>query len=255
MSQTVARALSILRFVSESPRSLGDVADSLEVHKSTALRLLQTLEHDGFVRQLATGRYAIGFAVVALAHSALNQIDVRAIAHPHVAGLAHRIGHTVHLAQLVGSEITYVDKVDGNESVAMGSQIGAGAEFHTAAVAKVILANLGPRRERLLNSVEFTRYTPTTVQGRSALVQELDETLWRGWAEDDGEKEDYLNCIAVPINDATGSVTIGLSVTALRASAPLALLRKLVPSVREVAEVISRELGWGGPIPTAQARR
>ena len=101
MSQTVVRAIDILRFISATGRTLSEVATHLGVHKSTALRLLQTLGKEGFSRQLPNGAYVTGFGVIALGQRAIDQIDTRAIAHPYLARLSQESGHTVHLAQLV----------------------------------------------------------------------------------------------------------------------------------------------------------
>lgn len=247
MSQTVTRAIETLHLITEKPRTLGQVAKHLGVHRSTALRLLQTLEKAGFSRRLADGKHVVGFAIIPLAQAAMDRIDVRVLAHAHLEGLAHRIGHTVHLAQLIGDDIIYVDKVDGSGSVAMGSRIGLPAEGHTAGVAKVILAHMsGAQRERALARLDYRQYTSTTIATPTALHRELSLTRSRGWAEDDGEKEDYINCVAVPVFDASGTVTLGLSVTALRVVAPLGTLRDTLPLIRSVAHTISKELGWKG---------
>lgn len=247
MSQTVTRAMEIMRFIAETPRSLGEVAEQLDVHKSTALRLLQTLEEGGFARRLSDGKHSIGFGIIPLAQHATDQMDVRRIAHAHLQRLSDQTGHTVHLAQLMEDQIIYVDKIDGRGTVAMGSRIGSEAEIHTAGVAKIIIANLSePLRQKAVNRATYYRYTPKTMLSPDALQRELSVTLQRGWAEDDGEKEDYINCVALPVHDAAGRVEIGMSVTALRAVARLPELRKHIPQFRQVADTISRELGWKG---------
>lgn len=247
MSQTVARALDVVSFVSRGNRSLGEVADHLGVHKSTALRLLQTLEERGFVRRQPDGRYAMGFELIALGQLALDQVEARSAAHGHLQELAARYGHTVHLGELVGDHIVYVDKIDGRGTVAMGSRIGLPAKLHTAAVAKVIAAFQTPAdRERIIAAATFEPYTQTTLTDIDALRKDLDITRARGHAEDNGEHEDYINCVAVPVFDATGKVTHGISVTALRAVCPLEELRRSVDEFRKVADTISRSMGWRG---------
>lgn len=247
MSQTVARAIDIVGFISSAPRTLGEVAEHLDVHKSTALRLLQTLDEGGFTRHLPNGKYSIGFGLIALAQQSMDQIEIRSIAHPHLQNLAEQFGHTVHLGQYMDDQVVYVDKVEGRGTVAMGSRIGLTAEAHTAGVAKVVLAYLDEAaRDRAFKKVTFRRYTPTTILTPTALNTELDLTRERGWAEDDGEKEDYINCVALPIFDSRGTAGFGMSVTTLRAVAPLDQLRDRIPEFRQVALAISRELGWKG---------
>lgn len=247
MSQTVARAIDIIGFVSRGNRSLGEVAEHLDVHKSTALRLLQTLEEAGFVRRAPDSRYAMGFELIALGQLALDQVEARSIAHTSLQELAARYGHTVHLGELVGDQIVYVDKIDGRGSVAMGSRIGLPAQIHTAAVAKIITA-FQPLadRDRILAAASYQRFTPTTLTSREALLEDLEASKARGWAEDNGEHEDYINCVALPIFDARGKVTHGISVTALRVAAPLKELRRCVPEFRKTAHRISQSIGWRG---------
>ena len=250
MSQTVTRAMEILKLIAGSPRSLGEVAEHLDVHKSTAFRLLQTLEEGGFTRHLPDGRHAIGFGIIPLAQHAIDQIDMRTIAHTRLQRLAEKVGHTIHLGQFLEDQVVYIDKIDGVGTVAMGSRIGLPAEAHTAGVAKVVLAFLPDLQlERALKRVSFHQYTPTTITTLPAFRTELQLVRERGWAEDDGEKEDFINCIALPIRDASGRVTLGMSVTALRAVAGLEELRKDLPTYQQVAASISRELGWKGDEP------
>ncbi|MCO8307748.1 IclR family transcriptional regulator [Streptomyces sp. RKCA744] len=250
MSQTVARAIDIIGFVAHQPRPLNDVAEHLGVHKSTALRILQTLEGAGFVRKDAGGHYVMGFQLIAYGQLALDQVEARSLAHPVLQELAERHGHTVHLGELVGDHIVYIDKVDGRGSVAMGSRIGLRAQTHTAGVAKVITAYQAPAiRERILDQATFERFTDTTHTSRESLVADLNQTRARGWAEDDGEHEGYINCVAVPVRDARGKVTHGVSVTALSAVASLAELRSHVDEFRSAAQQISAELGWKGHTP------
>lgn len=247
MSQTVERAFQILKLIAVAPQSLTGVTEHMGVHKSTALRLLQTLEREGTVRQDSTGMYALGFGIIPLAESAINQIDTRGIAHPYLQELAKEIGHTVHLAQLIDKRVIYVDKVDGAGTVAMGSRIGLPAELHTAAVAKIILAFMNEAQAGYtFETMTFASYTKTTIRSLPELKSDLAKSRHRGWAEDDGEKEDYINCIALPVFDSSNRVSLGISVTALRAVAGLQELRETIPCISNAAVNISRELGWKG---------
>ena len=71
MSQSLSRALQILIELGEGERSLDQVAASLEVHKTTAMRLLHTLEADRFVRRDDRQRYHLGSRLFALGGAAL----------------------------------------------------------------------------------------------------------------------------------------------------------------------------------------
>ncbi|CAM5396932.1 hypothetical protein STENM327S_05431 [Streptomyces tendae] len=147
MSQTVDRALSILPLLAEGPADLGRVAERLDVHKSTALRLLRTLHEHGFVYRQSDQRYRLGARLISLAQEAMENLDVREIAHPHLVRLNEQVGHTVHLAVHEEDEVLYIDKVESRYPVRMYSRIGKPVAITVAAVAKLLLADL-PENER-----------------------------------------------------------------------------------------------------------
>jgi len=245
MSQSVDRVLRILELIGERPRSLAGVASELGVHKSTVLRNLQTLEVRGFVTKGSGGVYRVGHRVVYLAQRALEEIDVLAVAHPRLVRLSEELGHTLHLAQRIGESVIYIDKVDGRGAVKMYSRVGVAAPLLTSGVGKVILA-FQPTEiaSRMLDTINFQRYTANTIRNRNALEKELERIRDRGWAEDDGEFEEAINCVAVPIRDSSGSVEFAMSITAVRSLASLDVLRNWVGKLEEAVASIESEVGW-----------
>lgn len=249
MSVTVNRALGVIEFCSTTPRTLSEITSFLGVHKSTALRLMQTLEEGGFAR-MTNGRYTIGFRMIALASAALEAIDLRTVARPHLTRLSERYGHTIHLAQFTQSDIVYVDKVEGLGAVRMQSQVGSSVVLHTAAVAKAILAYLDDsERSLLLKRVTFEKFTANTITAPAAFTKELEAIRDRGWSEDDAEFEDYINCIGAPVFGFGDRVVGSISLTTLRALVPMEQLREFVPALKECARAISQANGASGAAP------
>lgn len=161
MSQTVDRALSILPLLAKGPADLGQVAARLDVHKSTALRLLRTLHEHGLVYRQQDQRYRLGARLFALAQEAVESLDVREIAHPHLTALGEQCGHTVHLAVIEDSEVLYIDKVESRYPVRMYSRIGKPVAVTVAAVAKLLIADLSEAERRALaERLDFPMYTP-----------------------------------------------------------------------------------------------
>ena len=76
--QSVDRAIAILEILArEGATRVTDLANALDVHKSTAFRLLTALEQGGLVEQSGDrGRYRLGFGVVRLAGAATAQLDL-----------------------------------------------------------------------------------------------------------------------------------------------------------------------------------
>src|SRR5690606_8614066 len=98
MSQSLDRALRALTAIAEGKTTLNELAETLDVHRTTALRLLRTLERHRFVFRPDPNHYQLGSGLFALSTTALASRDIRQVAHPYLVKLSQRHGHTVHLA-------------------------------------------------------------------------------------------------------------------------------------------------------------
>ncbi|UQX02729.1 IclR family transcriptional regulator [Streptomyces sp. RerS4] len=250
MSQSVERALLILPALARGPVGLGEVAAGLDVHKSTALRLLRTLHAHGFVYRQPDGRYRLGARLFALAAEAVEGLDVREIAHPHLVDLNAATGHTVHLAVHQDDEVIYIDKVESRYPVRMYSRIGKPVPLTVAAVAKLLLADL-PEAERqaLAGRIDYPRHTSRSTPDAEAFLRELALVREQGWASDLGGHEEFINCVAAPVRGPNGRVVAALSVSAPNVVVTAAELLELLPLVRRTADAVSQDYS-GIPRPT-----
>ncbi|NVM99511.1 IclR family transcriptional regulator [Arthrobacter sp. SDTb3-6] len=250
MSQSLVRALELLGKVAGQPATLDELAATSDVHKTTVMRLLHSLEAEHFLVRNGAGQFQLGRRLFELSSRALEQRDIRQVAHPHLARLNGATGHTVHLAEMEGAEVVYIDKFESRHPVRMYSRIGLTAALHSAAVAKVILADLPvDRREQIAAGLDYVRTTGNTITGAAGLLAELGEVAEQGWAHDREEHESYVHCIAAPIRDASGRVVAAASL-----SVPVMLLDyegllKLLPGLKDATRAISTDLGWA-PAPT-----
>jgi len=243
VSQSVKRAARILESIAAQPKTVAQLADEFGLHRSTMFRELQSLEEVGYARRRGDGSYALSLSIAALAQSALEQVDLRQAAFPHVRRLHKAVGDTVHLAALVDDAIVYVDKVEDANGVRMYSRIGSPVRPHCSALGKAVLADLdAATRDAVLLGAEWKRFTDKTLASRAALDAELAVVGRRGWASDDGEFEDFVNCVAVPIRTPAGVVG-ALSLTAIRQVHTLAEISAHLPLMQRTAAQIARELG------------
>lgn len=248
MSQTVDRALSILPLLAEGPANLEQVANRLGVHKSTALRLLRTLHEHGIVHRQPDQRYRLGARLFALAQQAVENLDVREIAHPHLAELNAKTGHTVHLAVHEEDEVLYIDKVESRYPVRMYSRIGKPVAITNAAVAKLLLADL-PEQERrsIAQRLDYPRYTARSITDAGAFLAELAKVREQGWATDLGGHEESINCVGAPVRGPDGRAVAAMSVSAPNVVVSADELLGLLPLVRRTADAISDE--YSGKTP------
>ncbi|QDZ15247.1 IclR family transcriptional regulator [Humibacter ginsenosidimutans] len=244
MSQTIQRATELIEFIAEAPRTLADCAARFDSHRSTVFRQLQTLQQAGFLLHGSDSRYTIGPRIISIAHEALDHIDLRRVAHDELRALHSRVGNTIHLAQLLEDSIVYIDKVEDTNGVRMYSRIGKPVLPHCTGVGKVILSRLPvQRRDEVLAGTDWSRHTPSTLTSRAALDSQLEVIAERGWGVDDGEFEDFMNCIAAPVSNSTGDILGAISISSIRVVNDLDALTAHVDELLETAARISRQLG------------
>ncbi|MGV8858322.1 IclR family transcriptional regulator [Rhodoglobus sp.] len=243
MSQSVRRAARIIDSVALRPASVSELAEEFGVHRSTMFREVQSLEEVGYLRKRKSGEYVLGLHLIALAHQASDSLDLAEIAHDRLVKLHRTVGNTIHLAAVVDHSIVYVDKVEDTSGVRMYSRIGSPVRPYCSGIGKVILADMpAAERDAVLAGVVWQKFTEKTLTSRSELDAELSTVAAQGWAVDDGEFEDFVNCIAVPIHGPAGVVG-ALSITAIRMAADLKALKVQLPLLNAVAREISGELG------------
>ncbi|MFB6892321.1 IclR family transcriptional regulator [Kitasatospora sp. NPDC056327] len=233
MSQSVDRALTLLGSLGDGPVTLEQAATSIGVHKSTALRLLRTLEEHGFVHRLSDRRYRLGGRVLSLAQRALQEIDVRQVAAPHLAALNDRCGCTVQLAVLQDDEVLYLDELPGRWPLDAGrpARIGWRSPASGTAIGRVLLAGL-----------------PEDGRTGDGLSADLAEVRRRGWAAESADHREAVTCVAAPVAGSDGRAVAACAISAPADRVSPAELVRLVPELLCTAEAISLAYG-GSPTP------
>lgn len=254
MSQSLDRALAILRLAGEGPKTINELSQALDVHPTTALRLVQSLKKERFLQPAGTGNYVLGSALIDLGQRALEATDLRTLARPFLMRLSEVTTETVHLATLEGLDITYVDKVESQHAVRIESRVGRVVLKHCTGVGKAILSLLPERElEAHYPTIDFHRFTATTITDRAAFDRELLLTKQRGYAVDDEEHEPGICCVAVPILSASGHVSGSLSVSAPVSRMGLTELLGFREEIEKAAMEISETLGYRrGPAAIAR---
>lgn len=243
MSKSVRRAAHIIDSIAEEPKTVMELSEAFSLHRSTMFRELQALEEVGYVRRRKNGTYSLGLHLISLSRNAFDNLDLREAAHEHLRKLHRQVGNTIHLAALMENSIVYVDKIEDASGVRMYSRIGASVRPHCSGVGKAILSGLdSAERDAILGDTEWEKFTEKTILTREALDVELATIKTQGWAADDGEFEDFVNCVAVPIHSSAGVVG-AMSVTAIRMVADMEALKEHIPLMQKTAALISRELG------------
>lgn len=227
---------------------VSEVAAEIDVHKSTAFRLLGALEARGLVEQAGErGKYRLGFGIVRLAGAVTGRIDLTQQGRAVCERLTEEIGETVNIAVRQEQFAVNLYQVRGPGAVAAHNWVGQLTPLHATSSGKVLLAHM-PARERreLLAGAGLKKITPRTITARTKLEKSLTEARERGYAWTLEELELGLHAMAAPVRDRNGEVIAALSASGPSYRFTEERLHELAPLLCKGAEEISHRMGYLG---------
>ena len=224
-----------------------EVARDLGVHRSTALRLLGTLERHALVeRDGRSAKYRLGRRLPQLARVVTGELDLRHVARPVCEALAASTGETVTLDVLDGDEIVPIEQSTGSSSFVSVNWLGRRTPAHCTASGKVILAFAPePNRRRLLSG-QLKQRTPRSIVDLDELEKQLAAAREAGYALTFEELEVGLDAIAAPVFSADGEVVAAIDVSGPAHRLQAGGAPAFVSLTREAAADLSRRLGFRG---------
>lgn len=243
--RSVQRAITLMEALAErTSAGVTELAEVLEVHKSTAFRLLATLEHQGMVEQdERTAKYQLGPGVARLARTVGEEVDLRRHARGALHRLAEDTAETVNLAILEGRDVVYVEQVTGSASVLSADWLGWRTPIHCTASGKVLVAYLPEDTRRRLLDGHLDVYSPRTITDVECLEADFERIRAVGYGITVGELEIGLNAVSSPVLDADGTVVAAVSVSGPDARMPEEGLTSVGERTRASAQEISYRLG------------
>jgi DNA-binding IclR family transcriptional regulator len=249
--QSVDRAIAVLDILARRGEAgVTEIAAALDVHKSTASRLVAALEHRELVGQDGErGKYRLGPGILRLAAATTGHLEVTTQSRPVCVALAADLAETVNVAILDGTAreaaaINVMQEFGATSSVASRDWIGRRTPLHATSSGKVLLAHADAATQDAALAAPLEACTPSTITDAGALRAELGEVLRRGWASTAEELEIGLTAIAAPIRDARGVVVAAVSVSGPAYRFAAASFPGLAPRVVRAGAEISERMGW-----------
>ncbi|MFM9373533.1 IclR family transcriptional regulator [Streptomyces sp. Da 82-17] len=245
--QSVDRAVSVLEILARhGEAAVSEIADELDVHRSTAFRLLGVLENRGLVSQSADrGKYYLGAGVLRLAGAAAVRLDISQEGAPVCRDLADELGETVNIAVLDDDAAVNIMQARGSAAVTAQNWLGRRTPLHATSSGKVLLAHLPQALREGLLARTLPRFTEHTVTGTVQVRAELEAVIEDGYARALEELEIGLTAVAAPVRAHDGKVIGALSVSGPVYRLTEDRLDELAKRTVEVADDLSRRMGYG----------
>ncbi len=240
-SRAIGNALRVLELFQQSsrPLALADVTHEVKLPKSSAFRILRTLEVAGYIQRVENERFVLARAAAAMANHQINQV-VEA-ARPMMRHLSQEFRETISLAFLFENRIEVAAVIDSPHRVSMGNEAGGLIPPHASSLGKCISAfQEEGLREKLFRSFGLVRFTPNTIVEEMALTKELELVRAQGYARDLEETTLGGCCLGAPIFDRQDRAVAAISISMPKMR--FANQDRAVAAVRDAAAAITQQL-------------
>lgn len=247
--QSLVHTLDVLESFSdqEDELSVTELCNRLDLHKKNVQRLLNTLEHRGYIEQnKMTGNYRLGLKIFEMGQVFFHKMGLLKQARSVLEDLVNNCNETAYVGVLRGEEVVYLDTVETTQSVRIISRVGWRVPAYCTAIGKAQIAFL-PESDlkELLRRTELKAYTKKTITDPEKIVEHLKSVASQGYAMDEGEYETDIKCVGVPIRDYSLKVIAGITISGPSSRmGEEAVKPELVQRVKEAGAEISRRMGY-----------
>jgi len=252
-SQSLERGLAILSAFRSGRPLLGvsDLGREVGRGRSTTHRYVATLTALGYLQQDSTTRkYRLGPRVLDLGFSAINSMEVREVAAPHLRRLSDDTGFTVNMAILDGIDVVYVERcrstLAGQREIDLNLHVGSRLPAYCTSLGKVLLAFLPAEElEDALALIAFDRRGPNTIVSTDELLVELERVREAGFAINNEELAYGLRSIAAPVLSREGHAVAAINLAVHSSMVSVEdLAANLSERLRAAAADVSAHLGY-----------
>ena len=243
----LARGIDLLEALAreQRPMSAVQLAETLELPRSSVFRLIQTLQHKGLIESDGGRRsFSLGPGVLRLGYQYLTGQDLVQVARRELELLSERVCLSSHLAIRSDREIVYLLHVPGTAGFV--SNVNAGARFpaHATPMGQILLAQVS--RKQLfelyggVRLVPLTEQTPITLE---ALAAKVARSAADGYVVSRGSVEPGGISIAAPVYNSGGDLVAAIDISCpASAFDEAALETHYLVSVRETARRVAARI-------------
>jgi len=242
----LAKIISLFNTFQTEERSITEISKVLGMLPSKVSRMIRTLEGEGFFeKNLETGKYRLGIGFFELGMVYILNFPLRKILRPHIEQMAKELNLTASWAILNNSRVIVVDRVQNLNIDLLTYRIGLNLPIHSTSLGKVLLTYLPEEEQnRILKSVNLTKLTSKNIVDENLIKENLKFIRERGYATDEGETHEDLNCIAAPIRNGNGEVIAAINLMDEKSRTSAEKLFGFVDYLKAKALFISRQLGY-----------
>ncbi|GEO28077.1 IclR family transcriptional regulator [Alicyclobacillus acidoterrestris] len=221
-----------------------DLSRLTGINKSSMFSLLSTMENLGWVKKEQDGTYSLGPFLGTMSASYFKQFNLIDAFHYAAKHTVERIGETIQLGVLNGSNVLYLAKQESPSPIRLASNPGEQLPAYATSLGKVLLSDVGwDQFLALYPEQRLEPLTPFTISSRDELWNQIKEVKAVGYACDCQETVEGFFCIGAPVYNHERRIMAAVSVTLLERNWKAKFERSL-QAIRELAQRLSQSYGY-----------
>lgn len=213
---TFGKAVSILNYLAQNESACGvmQISRALAMPKASTSRLLSTLAEFNLVIKGRTGLYQIGPGAMLWATAYKSQKGLSEFCLPYLHEIEQESGESVNLFAHEDKKLYYLERIQSQRPVATQFQLGQQPLFHCTGGGKAVLMALPEKELEEHLSHKLERKTPSSIVDPEKLRKQLQKFRKQGYSEENGEHEEGIHCVGVPLLDGRGYPVGAISIVA-----------------------------------------
>jgi IclR family transcriptional regulator, KDG regulon repressor len=247
--KSVTKALRILELFQNNngEMTLGEIARTTEIDKTTANRLALTLVKEGFLKQRRKrGKYSLGIKLIDIVGTQINAIDMKNTAIPYIiVEFSRLMNESVCFSVWYGNDIMFSRSCENTENNETLPDDWSSEILHKTCVGKIILANM---REEDLNKyfrkTSLSKNTRVKIPDIEQIKKQLSVVRRENLSFEEQEGRTGVSGVAAGVKNNEGDTIGAIFVVGSSIRLTRDILEKIAPSVQRCALKISVELGY-----------
>ena len=248
-NRSVENVLRVLELISKNPEgiTLAEIYKELKMAKATAYDILQTLYKEDaiYYKEPALKNYVIGSKIFAIGQAYTKNSNFINFASSSLNGFANKYHVTVFASKRIGNKVTHIYKYESPKTRIITPDVGVQMPLYTSIVGKAFLAFLSDeKRESLLAEIKQKEFKGIETIEFVRLVHDLKKYQEQGFVFDNGESENYMKQIAVPVYNFENMVTGVISSTELNGHDNTLHNSEKIAELLKIADYVSEKQGF-----------
>lgn len=251
LNRTTQRTVEILKLISKKPEgiTLDEICEHLKLPKTSAYDIVTTLGEMGMINVIKgqKQRYSIGLMAYRIGINYTNNMDFISMIEPELKLFAKEVGKTVFFGTRSDHDIVYLCKFEPENPIITTATVGTKNPIYCTSLGKAILAYMDEEDQKeIVQRIKFEKKTDRTIMTKEDLFKELGQVKAKGYALDEREIEDHMECAGAPVFGQDSNVIGAISVSSLYK--PTEDYEALGSLVLAKARAVSKLLGFVGKI-------